>query len=687
MKSSSRASATVALLLCLTSSAYGAEVLLCFADNGLFPPSTSCARRHIFDESVEPSPVARKFLAIHRGGHWVSVGTIPAGATEIDTAKTSGVFALNDEIAGPEGASGEVVLTETKLGVWRFPLEAWWFQKGRLNIYVPKGTWHLIITAGGKELQKPVTLTFSKDRGRRVPSRPGTPPGRISLTGRATSARGMPDFAQITADCRSVVCDAAADGSFRCDIARPRSGSICIEHPRFGRRRIELEPGRTSYTLGAVELLTGATVRVVRPLHVELPSGTTVSLRHQRSEAAAPKPIDTPESVEFAGLAPGKYEVLLAGPDPLQRKLFPVTIGGNAEIEVVLSVAAWRLTGEVQYRDKALPNATISLTGEAWDAELTADQSGRFDAELWSAGDYAVVVRGAALAQPYGEMKRASASDHHWRFDIPSRRIAGRVTDATTGSAVTNATLYIESKIGETRWSRAVPAAADGTFEIPGIGAGEYTITPRAAGFLPGERVTLHVAKSDGDRTLTFALDRGTLVSVVVMDTNGELVADALLASDFTPDGLKLKRLLRTDAEGRATVPVREKTTKTLYVLPRDGSIAIVTIAGGGEGPIRIVMPDAVASLSLHARTKDGEPLPRVGYELRYDGQPLPHVVLQVLASVRPFPLATDGTGQAVLEKLPAGRYEIVWRPPSTFQVRRTAVIAAVGVTQLTETF
>ena len=76
----------------------------------------------------------------------------------------------------------------------------------------------------------------------------------------------------------------------------------------------------------------------------------------------------------------------------------------------MLSLEPYRLTGEVEYRDKPLGNATVALDGPAWTAELTTDQSGRFDAELWAPEDYGVMVTSGALAEP---------TDRSWNAPAP----------------------------------------------------------------------------------------------------------------------------------------------------------------------------------------------------------------------------------------------------------------------------
>lgn len=316
-----------------------------------------------------------------------------------------------------------------------------------------------------------------------------------------------------------------------------------------------------------------------------------------------------------------------------------------------------------------------------WRAELEADQSGRFNAELWSPGSYAVLVEAPVLPQPYGEMKRVSASDSHWRFVVPSRRISGRVSDAETGAKIGDASLLVESTSGETRWSRTVVAEEDGTFDISGVGEGTYTLSARAPAYLAGDKITLTVSKRDGDRELDMSLERGITIPVTVVDTNGEPVRDATVAADFTPDGSKIKRLLLTDANGRVLVPMAQKSSKTVFIIPRSGSLAIAKITSEDPNGAKLIVPDPVVTLTLRTRNSDGEGVSNVQYGLRYQGQDLPRALLQTLAKARSFALITGSSGDITIPLLPAGIYEIAWFPPAgaTPSSARTSVDAVGG--------
>jgi hypothetical protein len=353
----------------------------------------------------------------------------------------------------------------------------------------------------------------------------------------------------------------------------------------------------------------------------------------------------------------------------------------------MLSLDPYLLTGEVEYRDEPLANATVGLEGPAWRAELQTDQSGRFDAELWAPEDYGVMVESGELAQPYLIMERARPADAHWRLRIPSRKIAGRVFDAESGKPVFPVTLMVESESGETRTNRAIETREDGTFEVPGAGDGHYVLSATASDYLPGERVELQAREGDGDLHVDLPLLRGVQVRVTVVDGQGAPVAGATVVTDFAPNGA-VSAMRRTDAEGVVNVAVAERGRKTIYVLPPTASFAVAYINGGQAGGVRVVVPEGVATLHVRARSPENDPIAGVGLLLRHAGAELPPSVLGSLALQRQSRLSTDAAGELRLPALPAGAYEIAW----TQQGRAvpgawTRVELGVGETLVTQTF
>jgi hypothetical protein len=634
--------------------------LFCVAEDGVFHYRRNCVERAWDDRRVEPSDVERKFVWARKQQHALAIGVIPPRATSVDI-QVGAAIGGSDWLSGPEDADGTVVLTETKLGTWTITLDPWWFREGRLQFDVPApGEYAYTVTVAGKQLINAKGLKFA---GRTRPGPRDTRPA-ATIAGRAIGAgSGTPaDFANITADCRNVVCETRADGTFNCPLTRPLPSTLCIEHPRLGRKWIELQGRSGEVDLGTIELLRGGTIRVTKPLHVELPEGTTMQLLRKRATAGKPVPLGSREVYEFNGLEADRYQLLLAGPQPLQRKLFPVHVT-EGETELALSVDPFKLTGEVVHRDKAFGGATVVLDGPAWNAELKTDQSGRFEAELWAAESYGVLVSGPGIDEPYGVMKRVSSADNEWRLVVPSRKLHGRVTDRGTGKPVSDALIVTSSDSENTRRSRNVRVRDDGTFEIPGVAAGSYLIAVRAPGYLSSEESEIRIAEKDGDVRFDATLERGTEVRAVVTSAGtGKPLAHAVIVSDFSADGSIAGRTTITRDDGTALVTVPENGSALIAVLPKSGSFALVRVsAADAVNGISIAVPEPVAVLTLNTVMATGEPLPGVGIRLRRDGQDVPSAALTAFAAMHQISLVTKESGRTSIPLLPAGKYDVSW--------------------------
>lgn len=474
------------------------------------------------------------------------------------------------------------------------------------------------------------------------------PAGKILVSGRAVGSDGIAvaGLADITADCKRAVCSTREVGAFRCAIARPVTGSICIEHERLGRFRVDLDERKNAFDLGIVKLKPGAVVRVVRPLHVLVPDEATLTLLRGDAPVEEPRSIGAREIIEFAGLAPGPYSLLLSGPEPLQRKIFPVEVGERGEHEVALSLDPYRLEGVVEYREKPLDGAKVVLQADAWEAELATDQSGRFSTQLWAPADYGVMIESPALPELYAVMKAASPQDSDWRIAIPARSILGRVTDAESGRPIPDATVTIEGESHGTRSMRGLAPGQDGSYEMPGVGEGSYVVFASAPGYLRSERVSVEVGDADDDRRIDLQLVRAVEVALNVVDHGGAAVAGADVLTEFSVTG-DVTDLSRTDERGVARVTVRPRSAKTVFILPPAGpfTIAFASADQAGNGGARAVVPPVEALVQVVARSTEERPLEGIGLQLRYGGVEIPQGVSPV-SRARSKPCPVDEFGR-----------------------------------------
>lgn len=486
----------------------------------------------------------------------------------------------------------------------------------------------------------------------------------LTVTASLVGSDGTPaDLASVLLDCTDLVCRADAEGEVRCEMPIPERDVICIEHPTLGRARAHLDGRRGEVALGAVQLRSGAAVVVTNPPHLELPQESTVTVYSGSRAVSDPRVIGSHDAIEINGLAAGKYTLVLSGPGPLQRRQFPFELQANALLDVILTIDPYRLTGRIQYDGEGL-EADVALQGDLWDSELRSGPDGSFAAEAWEETDVAIIVTGEALTAPYMIMRHVSPTDSHLEFEIPSRRISGRIVDADTGKGIAFVSLQVESDVEGTRATRPVEVASDGSFEIEGAGEGVYRFIAQGVRYLTNDAQELRVDTHHGDQSVDIALKRGVNVVVQAVWPDGHAVANSLVLDEFRADG-SAARISRANAAGRATIAVPEHGRKTVFIMPESGSFAIATVVGDVAQPeLRVMVPRAAAVLTVVATDTEGAPLSGVSLSLRTGDHEIPSGVLRTLARRAGERTVTDASGRLTIPALPPGRYAIQWRAP-----------------------
>jgi hypothetical protein len=280
---------------------------------------------------------------------------------------------------------------------------------------------------------------------------------------------------------------------------------------------------------------------------------------------------------------------------------------------------------------------------------------------MWDAAEFATLVSGGVITEPYGVMRRITESDSDWTIRIPDRAIRGTIRDAVSGAPVAGVIVTIESTGNETHYSRFVESDARGTYAVFGAPDGEHSLTVKAKEFCVSDPVVVHMAESDASRTIDFALVRGVNIDVSVVDSAGAPVAGAIVVDDVTPDGKRPKRLLMTQHDGSVRVPLATGTRKVIYVLPQNGSIAsTILFAPRGENrDVRVVIPDGASALRIRALLVSGAPVSGLQPRLRLNGESIPEAVLRLYLSRLGVSAVTDAAGEVVLPRIPRGIYDL----------------------------
>lgn len=629
---------------------------ICVSASGNFDKPDACvAIENLKRVEVPVSDRPRLFLFMLDGRQDFIIGTQPAKKAAVDLHVGDSVIGLNLEGAKVRGwpVATQFELMNASHQSWRWTFSAEQVSHS-IAIRVPDDEYTFTLTADGHEFLKKTVTMASRPHAENLTLRP-----TLRIAAHAVSVRPneIVAFPIMTADCERKLCEGDVHGDIRCDVPRTAK-TVCIEHPQYGRKRVIVDPNQTDVDLGNVVVAHTARVEVAASPNLELPAGTTVALLKKRREMAR-QPLE-PRAV-FDDVDPGDYRLLVAGPEPLQRKLIPLKLAENADEHITIEIAPYKLTGQVRYGDAALPNAKIELMERDWKAQLAADDHGRFSAEMWDAAEFATLVTGGVLTEPFGAMKRISESDSDWTIKIPDRAIRGTIRDASNGAPIAGAAINIESTGSETHFNRVVESDANGVYAIYGATDGDHALTVKAKEYCIIDPIVVHLGESDASRTVDFALMRGINLDVAVVDGAGAPVANAVVVDDVTSDGTHPRRLLLTERNGHVRVPLASGTQKMIYVLPRNGSLASALLAAprGEAHEVKIVIPDGSSALRLRALLASGVPLPGLVPRIRLNGEPIPEAVLRLYAQSAGISMATDAAGEVVLPRLPAGMYEL----------------------------
>lgn len=355
-------------------------------------------------------------------------------------------------------------------------------------------------------------------------------------------------------------------------------------------------------------------------------------------------------ALTFPSLKEGLYTVLARGPQPLQRLSAKVNLG-SAGSTVRLVVPKTETTVRVTLAGEPLARATIAFThGELrWRTDVETDDKGHFKGPLWEPGSYSANVRRAARGSA-PHLVDVTLSPAPLTIDVPDRHITGRVLTGD-GKPFAGAVVVLRSESADLKLTARTKSALDGRFEFFGVREGAHTLTARASSYLDSDAAKFEL-RGANRHVADLVLTQGEPRTVRVVDARDAAIEGATLLTSC--DG-NLKSMATTNAEGRADVAVPADASCAIYVLPREGSIAIARVEGSKELAIRV--PDGSSALHLALRSEAGEAFSDLMLLMRIDGMVVPPEIARLLAS-RGFSLMTNDEGSLSLARIPPGTYE-----------------------------
>jgi Carboxypeptidase regulatory-like domain len=359
-------------------------------------------------------------------------------------------------------------------------------------------------------------------------------------------------------------------------------------------------------------------------------------------------------AVRFDGLPAGLYVVLASGPQPLQRLSAKANLGSDGStLRLILPRSKTVLRATLA--GQPLAGAGIALTHDElrWHTEVVTGEDGRFSGELWEPGRYSASVTRDRTSAPHSV--DVTISPQPLTIDVPDRHVSGRVLAG--GEPLAGAIVNLRSENGQSTLTVRTQSAPDGRFGFFGVREGALSLTARAPSYLDSDAIAFELRGAPAQHAVDVELTRGEPRAVHVVDTRDTPIAGATL---ITSCGGNVKSRAVTDAAGGAEValPLHSQGTDVacaLFVLPKEGSIAVVPV--NGAAPLRIRVPDGSSSLRLALKSVAGEPFADMSLLLRIGGVAVPPAIARLIGG-RGFPLVTDGEGSLSLDRIPPGTYD-----------------------------
>jgi protocatechuate 3,4-dioxygenase beta subunit len=293
-------------------------------------------------------------------------------------------------------------------------------------------------------------------------------------------------------------------------------------------------------------------------------------------------PLDAQGRFEFAGLAPGDYQLNLDGQGGQIRMNLEVPDVPELELELELphggieGVVLDDATNEPVAGAEVLLNSTEKpaqggggLLGGLMGREnrsqrRSSDERGRFQFERLRTAEYEIVVRSPREKELRGRYapsapRRIQVDERRTERNVELRLAAaltlkGVVKDAA-GLPVKDVSVVATPEGGAAALSERAQSGEDGSYEVRGLAPGNYTISASAPEFAEFEKKGVELQRGAGrENELDIALQKGVLVRVRIVDSAGRPVAGAFAQlvpkSGRTAGGAGAQRILNSLFQG-----------------------------------------------------------------------------------------------------------------------------------------
>ncbi|MEK6375803.1 MAG: carboxypeptidase-like regulatory domain-containing protein [Acidobacteriota bacterium] len=516
-----------------------------------------------------------------------------------------------------------------------------------ISVRVPPGSYRLtIVAAGHRTVER--TLDVEKELSLPEIALPPIP----AISGRVIARQKDLEIplvgAQVTHGSK-LLATTDEQGLFHAELPEePAPDAVTIAHTGQAPRVVPLFENLAAETdLGTIELPRGVTLTVLldrrdepKPLKVSIVDKKTLATRDVKASE---------DEVAFEGIAPGDYQIVVKGDEPLESMSEKVEVK-DVDLEKRVRIEPFRLDGRVLLGNESLRGGgSLEIAGSdrAWAAQVAIDEDGRFGGTMWQTGKVSGLLRTPVNPNAIMEISPELGSDPSpWTIALKRRFIEGHVIDRATKEPVPRAVLELQVTSGERRLNSTVNVQKDGAYSILAMQNGRYELRVTSPDHADARKTVMVSEQSEG-QILDFVLDGGVEAEVwFVWPDNLPVRGAAVMGGDG---------IARTDPAGRVVLHLYPGESRTVFAVPREGSFAFAELAAPRAGtakPVQVSVPRAVGSLRIATFDQKRKPAVRP-VTISYNGRQLPSAVLQRLRS--------EAAGENVIRlvHLPAGIYEI----------------------------
>lgn len=374
-----------------------------------------------------------------------------------------------------------------------------------------------------------------------------------------------------------------ASGSFAFEDVPPGSYRVAASDERHGvaTQQVTVEAGRTAH----VELAFkrgGVVVGTVRGLSPE-----ELKDCHLFSEAGSPAQPAADGSFRLEGVPVGVSQVAAFVLSSTKQRTAQVEVKDlDTPVSVDLDFSAGiTLRGSVRRGGRPAPSIGVQTqpAGQRTGAGTVTDQDGQFEFKGLDPGEIVVSAlddQGRTLVS----QRVTATTDARVDLVVPGGSLAGRVTDASSGSPVADAAVRA-TRQGEGGQEQVAWTDETGSFSFHELADGTFQVRAEAPGYSPGE-VQASVSMGQG-QDISIAMQPEQHLTLIVRDADGS-IPDQVFLTPMRNGQVSDTIWARCDREGRAVITTLAPGVYTLRVGSWQGAAIMRAVVPGPDITVQL---------------------------------------------------------------------------------------------------